>query len=337
MVGIVFEHSADLGWIKYDDFSSTFVQASVLQFFKFTTIAFFLISGFLINYKFTEYTPVQYMKNRLRSTIGPWLLWLHVLILMNFIDLWFRHARNAVAYPLPDDVVAYLGGEYYNAVTGTSFWFVLNFLICIALLLLFKKHLYKTGFGIILGLTSLVYSINLYFGWFITEHTTAVFGFVFFLWLGAYINRNYARIMHFIHSITTGRLLTFTFLLFLLSVLETVYLKLNGVTDAYNTLRVTNILYSLSFFALLLKRGAMPAVNKILEPRKTTYGIYLLHHIVITYLLREVLRPFSIEIQDLNVYLAAFYSCIRFTISYLLTFIIVKGLVRTRLKWTIGS
>lgn len=337
MVGIVFEHAADLGWVRYPDLYSTFIQASVLQVFKFTTIAFFLISGFLINYKFTEYTPVQYMRNRLKSTIAPWMLWLNVLVLMNFAELWFNHRRNAEAYPLPDNILGYLMTQYHQIITGTSFWFVLNFLICIALLLLFKKHLYKIGFGIFLGLTSLVYSINLYFDWFVTQHTTAVFGFVFFLWLGVYLNKKYSQVMDFVNRTSFAWIGMVTFLLFLLADAETVYLKMNGVEDAYNTLRISNVLYSLSFFALLLKWGAIPIVNSVLEPRKTTYGIYLIHHIVITFAVREILRPFQVDMQELNVYMASLYSFARFLLAYLITFLLVKVIVRTRFKWSIGS
>src|SRR5689334_3986973 len=57
MFGIVFEHSAVLWGTKYSTIGDTLLQVITMQFWKFATIAFFLIGGFLINYKFTEYTP----------------------------------------------------------------------------------------------------------------------------------------------------------------------------------------------------------------------------------------------------------------------------------------
>lgn len=337
MFGIVLEHSIDLSWIKYSDFFSTFIQASVVQSFKFSTIAFFLISGFLINYKFAEYSPLQYLKKRFKNTIGPWLLWLHVFLVMGIVDLWNKYRKSDLISPLKDDFLTYLGKEYYTIVTGTSFWFVLNFLICIALLLIFKKYLYKIWFGVVLGLISLVYSFNIYFEWFITLHTTAVFGFVFFLWLGVYLNRHYDLVTAFINATSMAKLIAVTCLFFLLANIEIVYLKFNNIEDAYNTLRISNILYSLSFFALLLKLGAVSWINKVLEPRKTTYGVYLIHQIVISYLLREILRPFHVSIHELSILLAVAYGLARFVLAYLITSVIVKTIVRTKFRWSIGG
>lgn len=337
MFGIVFEHSIDMGMNKYQDLFSTFVQASVVQSFKFATIAFFLISGFLINYKFAEYSPLQYLKRRFKNTIGPWLLWLHVFLIIDIIETWKRYRNSSELSPLSDDFLTFLGKDYYNLITGTSFWFVLNFLICIVLLLIFKKYLYKIGFGILLGLVTLVYSLNLYFEWFITLHTTAVFGFVFFLWLGVYLNRHYDCVLSFIRATSMIKILIITVFLFLLSDLEIIYLKVNGMDDAYNTLRISNILYSLSFFGLLLKLGPISWVNKVLQPRKTTYGIYLIHQIVISYILREILRPFNIDTKGMSIYLACLYGFLRFALVYSITFLIAKGIVKTKFRWAIGG
>lgn len=314
------------------------LQSSVVQFFKFSTIAFFLIAGFLINHKFAEYTAFQYLKNRFKSTIGPWALWLNIFILINIINLLFiAYFKYNGEKHMPSPFLEYLSGQYYRVIFETSFWFILNFLICIAILLMCKKYLYKIGLGVILFLCSLFYSVNLYYGWIKTSHTTALFGFVFFLWLGAYINRYSDALFSFIKRTSYIWLIGVTLLLLIVSDLEVVYLKSLGSNDVYNTLRFTNILYSLSFFLLLLKIGSIPFVNRVFEPRKTTFGIYLTHQIIITYILQAILRPFHWIPEVMTLPQVICYNLLGFIITYLISMLMIRILLKTRLKWSIGG
>ncbi|CAM4262671.1 Acyltransferase family protein [Pedobacter westerhofensis] len=338
MIGIVFEHTEVFGSANYVSFYTSLLQASVLQFFKFATVAFFLIAGFLINHKFTEYTPWQYLKNRFKSTIGPWAFWINVLILIDIINLLFiAYFKYNGERHMPSPFADYLISSYYYIITETSFWFILNFLICIGILLLFKRFIYNKIFGVLLGLTSLFYSINLYHGWIRTRHTTALFGFVFFLWLGAYMNKHSEILFNFIKKISFIWLTGITIVLFIMSDLEIIYLKSIGMEDAYNTLRVSNILYSLSFFLILLKVGSIPSVNRIFQPRNTTFGIYLIHPIIILHFLDAIFRPFHWHAEGMTAIGAIAYSALRFGVTYLISILIVRGLLVTKLRWTIGS
>jgi len=335
MIGIVFEHCTMIGEAHYADFYSSVFQASVMQFFKFATIAFFLIAGFLINHKFREYTPMQYMKNRFRNTIGPWVFWLNVFILLNLNGLLFKYLHRRYD-EIPVDFLAYIGDQYTKAIFYSSYWFILNFLICIAILLLFKRYIYSLYFGALLALTSIFYSVNLYYGWITTSHTTALFGFVFYLWLGAFMNKHYDVVDRFIKKTAIWSLVVTTGFFFVFAVLESVYLKDSGIKDAYNTLRITNIFYSLSFFLLLLKIGPIHAVNKYLQPRSTTFGIYLLHQIVIFYILTEIMRPLKISMNTITLIGDAGYSILRFLVTYAVSMLLVMLLRRTRFRWSLG-
>jgi len=338
MIGIVFEHNTHVGEVYYKEFSMAMIQASVMQFFKFATIAFFLIGGFLINHKFTEYTPLQYIKNRFKNTIGPWTLWLNIFVLLNIINLLVKkYLIYHDNHTMPPDFSSYLGNLYYETIFLSSFWFILNFLICISILLIFKKYIYHVFFGCILGLVSLFYSVNLYYGWIITNHSTALFGFVFYLWLGAFLNKHYESVSKFIRQKSLWFFILITVILFIFSDMESVILKNLGNNDAFNTLRFTNILYSISFFFLLLKIGPLPLVNKYLEPRKTTFGIYLIHQIIITYVLIEIVRPFKINVETLTLGHATLYSLVCFLIVYCLSFALVALIKVTRFKWAIGA
>ncbi|RZK65409.1 MAG: hypothetical protein EOO92_26390, partial [Pedobacter sp.] len=140
MMGIVFEHTEVFGAPNYASFYTSFAQASLMQFCKFVTIAFFLIAGFLINHKFVEYTAGQYLKNRFKSTIGPWAFWVNMFIVLELLGLfYFCFVLYNGERTMPVPFLEYLGERYYHVLFETSFWFIPNFLICIAILLLFKR------------------------------------------------------------------------------------------------------------------------------------------------------------------------------------------------------
>lgn len=334
MIGIVFEHCSVLWDDIYLSFGDKFIQAAFMQFFKFATIAFFLIGGFLINHKFTEYSPIQYLRNRFKNTIGPWLFWICILVVLNAIHIQFLHWKLGS----PETVnLNFIAEQIQHIVFYSSFWFILNFLICISILLIFKKYIYHWQFGLFWGLISLIYSLNLYQHWFVTEHSTALFGFIFYLWLGVYLNRYYDKVSTFIQTLSWKYLIGLNIILFLLSIAEILYLMDLGSDDAFNTLRLSNILYSLSMFAFLLKVGPIPKLTKLLEPRQTTFGIYLLHQILIIRLLSEILRPGKFQVNEMVIGEAVLYTVSRFLVIYLLSFLLVKLILKTRAKWIIGA
>ena len=126
-------------------------------------------------------------------------------------------------------------------------------------------------------------------------------------------------------------------LFFFLSCLEVIYLAKHGSKDEYNTLRISNILYSLSMFVLLLKMGSVKFIDKKLEPRKTTFGIYLLHQILIIRLIPEIFKWDKWNITTFTVTENILYSMLRFALVYGLSFFLTKLLLKTKLKWTVGG
>lgn len=332
MMGIVFEHSATLWGVKYISDVETWAQVITMQFWKFATIAFFLIGGFLINYKFTEYTPGQYIVRRFKNTIKPWLFWIIVLIALNVIHIVVGNLR------MHDPVfkgfsVPYFIEEIRYILFESSFWFILNFLICISILLIFKKYIYKLWFGLIWLGVSLIYSANLYAEWFLTRHSAALFGFVFFLWLGVYLNKYFEEIVSKIKQIKWHWIIILNILCFIVACLEVLYIAHLGLKDEYNTLRISNILYSLTMFILLLKIGEIKAIDHVLNPRATTFGIYLLHQILIIRLLPLIL---NVDVNTISVWQNIPYSILRFLVVYLIAFGLTSLLLKTKMKWAVG-
>jgi hypothetical protein len=339
MMSIVYEHASLFWGQNYPHFSDTLIQTTMVLIGKFGTIIFFLISGFLMNYKFGEYTAINYIRNRFRSTFGPWLLWVFILLVVGLIHRLVVYLKFGVTdVHTPGEVMLLIGQTLGHIIFYTNYWFILNFLICISIILAFKRYIYSYKLGAFLGLLSLFYSVNVYFHWVPTEHTTAIFGFVFYLWAGIMINKHFDAIMQRINNTPMSIILLVNLVVFSLSCAESVYLIQHGSNDPFNTLKFTNILYSFAVFILMLKIGEMPVVNK-LKPRETTYGIYLIHQIVALYGLAMIFSPMGLGdsvIVAMPAICVAGFGILRFIIMYVSSYILARLLAFSKIKWVVG-
>jgi probable poly-beta-1,6-N-acetyl-D-glucosamine export protein len=337
MMGIVIEHCGVVPPNHYSRQFENIFESCIIQSFKFSTIAFFLIGGFLINHKFEEYTPFQYLKNRFKKTIKPWLFWICMLIMISVLDRYIAHSRGSAMGLIGSNFFLYFYQTFIHMVLFSPYWFILNFLICITILLLFKKYLYNLWFGLVLALFSLFYSVNIYEGWIATTHTTAIFGFVFYLWLGVYFNEFYDRIMGKIKATSWYIILLLALVSFCIAVGESTYLNSIGIKDAYNTLRFSNIIYSLIMFALLLKVGSLNWLQRNLRPRETTFGIYLIHVIIIGRGLPLIFQPLKLNFLELSVWQNTGILLFRFLVTYSISFFLAKAIGKTKMKWMVGN
>jgi hypothetical protein len=337
MIGIVIEHCSIVVPNHYTRPFENIIESSIIQSFKFSTIAFFLIGGFLINHKFQEYSPFQYLKNRFKKTIRPWLFWILVLILLTILDRYIAYSKGSDGGLLISNFGEYINALFSQIILFSPYWFILNFLICISILLVFKKQLYSLWFGLVLAVCSLFYSVNLYQGWIETTHTTALFGFVFYLWLGVYFNRFYDKIIARIKSFSWLTMLFFAIVTFFMAVAESRYLHHIGITDAYNTLRISNIIYSLVMFALLLKIGNLYWISRNLYPRETTFGVYLIHVIIIERVLPLIFQPLKLNVLAYNVLQNIGILLFRFLVTYILSFYLARLIGKTKMKWMVGN
>lgn len=336
MIGIVMEHSSPFLGLKLEGLHNQIIQVTSLQFIKFGTIVFFILAGFLIGDKFHQYTTKQYLGRRLHTTLRPWLFWVSIFILLFYIDQGVRYLKNyeALGFVNPVD---YILDRLHFIIVYTSFWFIINFMICITILLVFRKYMYKLYFGVILGILSLFYSVNLYYEWIPTGHTTALVGFVFYLWLGVILHKYFDSFQKWIKM---RSLLSLSFLViftFVLSCLETLNLMQLGSIDSLNTLRITNILYSFACFLFLYRFCNFKAIEK-LNPRSMTFGIHLVHHILIIIVLPMILKPLKIVYLDQSTWTLFFMQFPIFLFIYTSTFILVYYIGKSKkLKWTVGQ
>lgn len=332
MIGIVMEHSVYVGTYVFKGLNTNhLVYMGLIQLSKFGTIAFFLLAGFLIGDKFKDYSPLAYFKRRISNTFKPWLLWSLVFLFVILFKEWVVMHRDATfdywGSFLQSLKIVYLFSNY---------WFIINFLICIAILLFFRKYLYSSYLGLVLLIASLTYSINIYFEWFEPLHTTAIFGFVFYLWLGAKLHQKWEVVEKSIHRVPLFVFFVGFVVTFALSLYETTYLWSVKSIDPYNTLRLSNILYSMASIALLLKIRNFAFV-KYIHPRETTFGIYLIHYIFVYSVLPELFRPLHLlEVTQMSIGMMLLYVAIRFILTYGITWALVNMLSRSKIKWVVG-
>lgn len=336
MIGIVMEHSSPFLGLHYTDFKDQLIQTVSLQIAKFGTIVFFILAGFLIGDKFNDYTTKQYLGRRLKTTFKPWLFWVSIFISLFYIDLGVRHFKNqeAISYLT---ALNYLFDRLHFIIIQTSFWFIINFMLCITILLVFRRYMYSFVFGSILGLLSLFYSVNLYFEWIPTGHTTALVGFVFYLWLGVIFHKYFKEFNNWINKQSFGIILFATLTSLLASCAETLNLMQLGSVDSLNTLRITNIIYSLTSFLFLYRFCNFNVIEK-LKPRTMTFGIHLLHHILIVIFLPMLLRPLKIVYTNETTLSLFFMQFLIFLLIYAVTYIVVYYMAKSpRFKWTVGQ
>jgi hypothetical protein len=338
MIAIVMEHSTLFWGQVYPTLGQQMVQTCCLQFFKYGTIIFFLLSGFLIGDKFETYNSKEYFFRRLNNTFKPWLFWVFFQIGLFYLDLYFRYKKFGTDIILQKPVATFFQ-ELLHVSVFTSFWFIINFMVCIGILLMFRKYINSYKFGIVLCIASLFYSVNLYFKWIITDHTAAFFGYIFYLWMGYQLNKNYPAFINWAKGLSNGLLLLLFAVTYALSCAESINLIHLGSDDAFNTLRISNILFSLVCFVILFKFSDHIKVQW-LKPRQTTFGVYLIHETLVFYLMPLIFTPLGIDYNNHTpmgtmVLLQLFRFAIVYTTAYLMS--LGFGYAPKKIRWIVGQ
>ena len=282
MLAIVALHS----FLIYDlqarsvGFRPSFTLECGLQVFKFATIGFFLISGFLMGERLPQYGALKYFKRRLQNVGTPWLFWFSICVVTTvlrttMVQGYGWRALTGQSWGLLNQV--------YLALNYTAFWFVPNLLLALACLLILRRWIDSLWVGVLFGSFTALYCVNIYQGWFQSRHTSALLGFVFFLWLGAWASRHYQKFKAWLETVPASVLITGVLVTFALSLWEAHILlpKCPEPLDEFNTLRPSNILFSVAV-TLAVMRIPRRSWPKFINPEASTYGIYLAHSLMIS-------------------------------------------------------
>jgi membrane-bound acyltransferase YfiQ involved in biofilm formation len=271
---------------------------------KFATIAFFLISGFLLGERVDRRDPVAYFVRRVKTVFVPWAVWFALTCAVLVIHGLLLHRLG----PAP---LIQLGRLTHSAVScillTTAFWFVPNLLFSIAILLIFRRHLYSLRLGAALLALNLVYAVNIYSVWFPPGHSQAIFGFVFYLWLGSYAAHHFAAVERLLARVPAALLFALSLATALASYAEADLLSVRYKGDPLNTLRFSNQLFSVCVVLLIFKckRALWP---RFVDVRRHTFGLYLSHSMALmivmyplTHAHHSTARPFLASDQELFV------------------------------------
>ena len=254
--------------------------------FKFATIGFFLVSGFLLEGNLATCKPCQLVFRRLRKVLLPWLFWSALFV----VAIALSDCVQGRAPFLPGVALgAALSTEIVRCLTGTALWFVPNLLVALALLLAFRRHLDNPLLGAAFLALNLFYTVNIYTQWMPAQHTRALFAFVFYLWLGHYAAIHVSGINRLLAVIPTPILLGMSALAAALAFGETRLLYRLGSVDPLNTLRLSNQIFSILAILCLVKlrRRTWP---RFVDVPRHVFGIYLSHALIVGLVLTTMRR-----------------------------------------------
>lgn len=328
MMGIVFAHTDALpeGIEAFTFFKNSGDIGAYIVFkqtFKFSVVCFFMISGFLLGDKIGSVTPATYFKRRLRSTLRPFIIAFIFFICLLIVRDYFNGTQTINLLD-PKSI--------YYIIFYTPYWYLPTYFIGLFTILLFNRYLDSLWVGAgLLAVTAAYTFPGLYHSDF-GSHSTSIFAFVFYLWLGVFIRRK--NLTGKIKVIPVYVLVAAICVTFLLACYQAYNLLMADNSYFFNNLRVFNQLYGLSVFLFLVRISPPLPYFFGLNPRKETYGIYLYHFPVIIFLFPVFTafteNVFNLPFYSYNIYLTLVFSFIKFVICYAITTCIVKSLIKLK-------
>ena len=274
MISIVWVHTVlFLGEAKT---SASYMQVLLLQGMKFGTINFFLISGFLLGDGMTRTNRLQYFYRRAKAVLVPWAYWGCIWFAIAMVEYSLKGRGSMLNASLRG-----MAQEYFRFVfTVSIYWYVPNFLICLAIVLSLYKRVPDYIQGPALLLCSLFYGLNCYIRVVPERHSSAFFGFVFYLWLGSFSYRHAYGLNRWLNRISWTRLAGCVVAAVMLALVEFHILRGRGSADPLNSLRVSNQAFSVLVALAIVKckRSLLPSWINV---KRETFGIFLIHPILI--------------------------------------------------------
>ncbi|MCD0171645.1 acyltransferase [Deinococcus sp. 23YEL01] len=308
---IVLGHSSSV--VGHEFMGSNMVASTLfysLQ--KFDIICMYLVSGFLMGDAANR--SKEYVMRRVNRTFSPWLIWAGVMTVITILSFIVN------ATPLAE-----LPAAIYHLITRTSYWFIPNYIFSLMFMFFVLRYVPRKLSGALLLIATLLYGANLYGEWFTTQHTTAWFGFMIYLWVGAYARQNWTTLEPMIRRIDWKWFLASSVLLGVLVALETRFL-MTFSDDAANALKFSNHLYSLSC-ALLLITFPWRIIPKWIDSRRESFGVYLTHSLILV-LMYQVTKRLGFTAQGKPEWVAMIMWVLAGSVAYLLSIALVKVLVR---------
>jgi peptidoglycan/LPS O-acetylase OafA/YrhL len=268
MIAIVMRHCERS---LFSDLHVSSLERSITQFRGFGVLMFFVNSAFLMAAWLARPNSSirTYWWGRLNRVGKPWLIWASVYQIIELTKFFVRQETN----------LSELTYQIWQNVFFDVYWFVPILLFSLAVFLPLRCLWRSWWFGLILFLLSLIYGVDQYSRWFPPSHTTAFFGYLFYLWLGVQLFEHFPKVQTWVWRIQWRLVLTILCLGFGLMIVENKVMLFFGFPNTYNALQISNQFYALVALIVLIKLN-VKLVPSFMNVRKETYGIYLIHQII---------------------------------------------------------
>jgi uncharacterized membrane protein (UPF0136 family) len=335
MVSIVWVHTVHAWGFAAPHSFAAYLQDFFYQLMKFGTIDFFLISGFLLGEGLTRGGRLKYFNRRVKVVFVPWLFWGVVWFV---IALTHRLVKDGSTVTLGASLAVLIRDYFTFVFTQSIYWFVPNFFICLFLVLTFYKRVPDYVQGGVYLLFSLFYGLNTYLELIPPKHTSALLGFVFYLWLGSFAYDRRKVWIPWLDRTAWWRLIGYTAVAGLLSLVEIHLLRSRHSVDEFNTLRFANQAYSV-LVALLVMKFQRALFPRYFAPRLETFGIFLIHPILVEIweIVSQSISPGTMLRIEANGPLEISLGLASFVVIYMGAVLLTKQIRKVPLmRWMVG-
>ena len=336
MIAIVMRH-CELSLFR--DYHVSTLESAVTQIRSFGVLLFFVNSGFLMAAWLTRpNTSIRtFWQGRLTRVGKPWLIWASAFQMIGLVKFFFLDRGNIRELP----------HQIWKGVFLDSYWFVPLLLFSLAIILPLRPYWRRWWLGSALLLLSWFYGVNQYAQWIPPSHTTAFFGYLFYLWIGVQLFQKFTAAQEYVKRIPWWFILmTLCFAISLMVVEDEISISM-GFPNYYNALQNSNQIYALVVLIVLLKLPLRLA-PAFIDVRKDSYGIYLTHQIVgstgratidLAMGSSNSGKSFFSRLPEMveNPFARIGIWVLWFGVVYTTSLLITKWLRRTRWAWTVGE
>ena len=270
---------------------------------RFGTIVFFLISGYLAAGKLEGPGAMAYLRRRAKSLLVPWFAWYTLEFARYFWASWRMDTFSGLSQPLLAGRAASL---YFTHIFDSVLWFVPHLvagLVFLALLARFRNGLRLGG---ALAAISLAFALNCWFRWLpLGNHAQAFMAYTFYIWLGYMAGKRPASFLAWVRSLPVWPLAACVVCVWCAGWWEGYALscRTGFRLDPFNSIRLGNQVFALVLTLLLIKLRTTLR-PRLIDDRAIFYGVYLMHGLV----LMTVINLGVHRLPGLNQWLASFDS-----------------------------
>ena len=319
VIGIVSLHSTFLPKnVSLNEYlhqvSNPAIYISFISVLRFAVISFCIISGYLLAPKITSENKAKLYLSRIKAMVNPSIVAVAITAIVIFGKEVFTGEQSTM--------LSIVNSLVFEGV----FWFIPMQILSLLLLMVFITSPKQYWVGITL-FTSLL-AVTIYYVYMKKlAHVDPVFslGFVFYFWLGTMFYK--WKVVERIRKISMFILVAAWIISFIALNVETLILWKNGYPHILNNLRITNQIYGVTSFFLLIRISDYFKDFSKLNPRKESFGIYLYHR-VIGLALFFVLHTLVDSSAGLNAFTSITLTVTHFVFTYALTTLLVKHLIK---------